>query len=439
MDQLLLGFGREDITPDGPVRMNSQCTSDEIWHPIFAHALYFQQGAEKALIINLDLRELYAHFLDYLRPVISQTTGIPVEKILFATTHNHSCPDVGASGDTPHLVDWKKRIAYPAIIRAAVAAVMDAKPVVRMTGGKAISPEINFVRRYQLSDGTWKGIATANTSEAPRVAHESKADLEYRAVRLYREGGKDLILMNYQTHAAGALAKFHTKLNADFCGELRDTVEEATGAYAVYLQGACGNTNYFTSLPEEKPREVWDYREFGVTLAKTALQALENAEELALGKLQIRAEKYMAWVNHGQDHLAGRALEISEIADPTERTEALHAIGINNRYEMWGVIRRSRLPLQNPTCLSSVSVGDFAMAFCPHEMFDILGKQLRDASPFPMTFPCNYADEYCGYMPAQCMVPHGEYEVNMCYYIPGTGETEILHLLSQLHDMRKKQ
>lgn len=82
MDQLLLGFGREDITPDGPVRMNSQCTSDEIWHPIFAHALYFQQGAEKALIINLDLRELYAHFLDYLRPVISQTTGITPEKIL---------------------------------------------------------------------------------------------------------------------------------------------------------------------------------------------------------------------------------------------------------------------------------------------------------------------------------------------------------------------
>ena len=218
MSQLMLGFGRADITPDAPVRMNSQCTHDEVWHPIFAHALYLCDGDEKALIVNLDLRELYAHFLDPLRPVVAERVGVPEDKIVFATTHNHSCPDVGASGDTPHLVDWKTRIGYPAIIAAAEAAVKDAKPVIRMTGGKAVSPQINFVRRYQLEDGTWQGIATANPSTAPRVAHESPADLEFRAVRLYRDGGKDIILMNYQTHAAGALAKFHTKLNADFCG-----------------------------------------------------------------------------------------------------------------------------------------------------------------------------------------------------------------------------
>ena len=438
MQKLLLGFGRESITPDGPVRMNSQCTSDEVWHPIFAHVLYLCQGEEKTLVVNLDLRELYTHFLDPLRPIVAEKTGVPAEKIVFATTHNHSCPDVGASGDTPPLVDWKTRIGYPGIIAAAEAAVADAKPLMRMEGGKAISPKLNFVRRYQLSDGTWKGIATANTSEAPRVAHESQADLEFRAVRLYREGGKDVILMNYQTHAAGALSKFNTKLNADFCGELRDTVEEATGAYALYLQGACGNTNYFTYLPEEKEHELRDYRDVGYALAKTALEALENAKELAIGNLQVRVEKYMAWVDHRMDAVAPRCLEIANtIDDPEEKKKAMQAIGVNNRYELWGVIRRANLPMQNPTDLSSIAIGDFAMAFCPHEMFDQLGMQLRAASPYPMTFPCNYAQVYCGYMPSQNMVPHGEYEVNMCYYIPGTGETEILHLLEQLQDMRK--
>lgn len=437
MTQVKLGFGRQSITPDYPVRMNSQCTNNEVWHEIFAHVLYLCDDTEKVLVINLDERELYAHFLDPLRPMVAEKTGVPEDKIIFCTTHNHSCPDVGASDGNAVLEKWKKELAYPGILRAAEEAVLDAKPVVRMTGGKAISPRLNFVRRYQLEDGTWKGIATANTSTSPRVAHESEADLEFRAVRLYREGGKDIVLMNYQTHAAGALSVFQDKLNADFCGELRDDVEAATGTYAVYLQGACGNTNYFTYLKEEKEKdEIRDYREVGHTLAKTALEALENSSELPLGKLRVRAEKYMAWVDHRLDHLKERALEIADMDDAAQRQEAMRQAGINNRYELWGIVRRANLPAQNPTDLSSIAIGDFAMAFCPHEMFDQLGRQLRDISPYPMTFPCNYAQVYCGYMPSQNMVPHGEYEVNMCYYIPGTGETEILRLGAQLQDMR---
>lgn len=437
MSQLMLGFAREDFTPDFPVRMNSQCTNNEVWHPICANAMYFADENEKALVIILDVRELYSHFLDPLRPVVAEKTGVAPEKIVFATTHNHSSPDCGASSSVENCIRWKEELGYPAIIRAAVAAVADAKPVVKVEGGTAMSEKISFVRRYRLEDGTWKGIATANTSKAPRVAHESDADLSLRAVRLYREGGKDVILMNYQTHAAGALAVFHDKLNADFPGDLRDAVEEATGAWSVYLQGACGNTNHFTYLAEEKEKyEKRDYRDVAASLAKTTLEALENAVELPLGALQVRAEKYLCDVNHTLDHLAPIALQVADIEPETARVEAMHANGINNRYELWAIINRSRMPMQDTVELASIAFGEFAMAFCPHEMFDELGKSLRDASPYAMTFPCNYANTYCGYMPSHRMVPHGEYEVNMCRFIPGTGETEILALLAQLQDMK---
>lgn len=438
MSELKLGFAREDFTPDFPVRMNSQCTNDEVWHPIFATALYFCDESQKVLVINLDVRELYDHFLDPLRTLVSNTTGVPFENVVFATTHNHSSPDVGASNSTENCIRWKKECGYPAILRAAAAAVADAKPVTKMTGGRATSPKINFVRRYQLEDGTWKGIATANPSTSPRVAHESDADLEMRVVRMYREGGQDVILMNYQTHAAGALAMFHEKLNADFCGEMRDTVEEATGALSVYLQGACGNTNYFTYLKEEKENyERRDYREVGVILAKTALEALENATELSLGQLKYRGENLLCPVNHTLDHLAPIAQQIADISPEEERVKAMHANGINNRYELWGIIKRSNMPQHSPVELCSIAIGDFAMAFCPHEMFDELGYRLRAISPYAMTFPCNYAQVYCGYMPSHRMVPHGEYEVNMCRFIPGTGESEILCLAAQLQDMKK--
>lgn len=439
MEKLTLGFGRGDITPNGPTRMNSQLTGVEVWHKLSANVLYFCGKEDKAVVIILDVRELYPAFIDPIREKIGEIAGVPAEKVTFATTHNHSSPDVSACTYDESVKDWMEKIGHPAILQAVQAAVADAKPVTGMEGGTAISDKVTFVRRYQLEDGTWKGIATANPSQSPRVAHESDADLEMRVVRFTREGGKDVILMNYQVHAAGALSLFRDKLNADFCGEMRDTVEEATGGLAVYLQGACGNTNNFTSLPEEKETEKRDYRELGVSLAKTALQALDAAEPLAMGKLKTRFTAFMGNVNHALDHLAPRAMEIGEMTDPEEIKKAMKEAGINNRYERGGIVNRFKMPAQLPAELTSIAMGDFAMAFCPHEMFDILGMRLRAISPYKMTFPCNYASYYRGYMPAQQMVPHGEYEVNMCWYIPGTGEAEILTLAAQLQDMKKEE
>jgi hypothetical protein len=147
----------------------------------------------------------------------------------------------------------------------------------------------------------------------------------------------------------------------------------------------------------------------------------------------------MGAVNHTLDHLAPIAEKIGEMTDPEEIQKAMQEAGINNRYERGGIVSRSRMPEKLAAELNSIAIGDFAMAFCPHEMFDILGMRLRAISPYPMTFPCNYSSYYRGYMPAHQMVPHGEYEVNMCWYVPGTGESEILTLAAQLQDMKKEE
>jgi hypothetical protein len=170
-------------------------------------------------------------------------------------------------------------------------------------------------------------------------------------------------------------------------------------------------------------------------LAKTALKALGNAKELPLGKLQYRQQVYMAPVDHRRDDVAPRALEIAQMKDPEERKAALKESGINNHLIQWSIIRKYRMEKEQETELCSISLGEFSLAFCPHEMFNSLGQKLRNASPYEMTFFCNYAQIYRGYMPALEMVPHGEYEVDTCYYLPGTGEKELEILLTQLQDM----
>lgn len=435
MEQLKIGYARADFSPDKPVRMNSQHTGEIVKEPICATALYLTQGDTRVLVIGMDVRNVYEYFAAEAKKMVSKATGVPEEAILFHTPHNHSSPDCSAM-ENETVIDWRERIGYPGIVRAAKAAVADAKPVTGMTGGRAVSEKLNFVRRYQREDGSWVGIATANPSKAPIVAHENEADMELRAVRITRNGGKDIILVNYQTHAAGALGQFPTQINADFVGPLRDKLEKEENALVLYLQGACGNTNYKSRLASEKPMNKEYYWEIGESLADTARQALAQAQEMTLGTLKLWVGTVTCTVNHIKDHLAQQAEKIAEVEDPDKRLEMMHSIGIASRYERGAIIKRSGMPATEQMELAAVSIGDFAMAFNPVEMFDTNGVQLRKASPFAITFPCSYSLNYRGYMPSHQAFPHGEYEAYMCNYLPGTGENIVLALLAALQDMK---
>lgn len=435
MGKLKLGYARENFSPDKPVRMNGSKTGKTVYQPVCVTGLSFRQGQTRVLVLDMDMRQPNDHFLDIVKPMVAQATGIPQENIVFQTTHNHSYPDISCKDD-PAVIDWRTRIGIPAIVRAAEAAVADEKVIIGMEGGTAITANINAVRRYQRADGTWRGIATANPSKAPIVAHESEADPELRAVRIHRDGGKAVVLVNYQTHAASALVQMPEAINADFVGPLRDKLEKEDDVLVAYLQGACGNCNYLTRLPSEIPSSIRAFEKVGEALAEYTRQALAQAKPLALGKLQYRSGSLACTVNHTKDHLAPQAIEIGKEPDPDKKLAMMHAVGIDNRYERGAIIKRLDMPEIEQMEMAELAIGDLAFTFDPVELFDTCGKQLRDASPYPMTFNCCYALNYRGYMPAHDCWPHGEYEVVMCHYLPGTGESMVLYHLAQLKSMR---
>ena len=61
MEKLKLGYAREDFSPDKPVSMNSQKTGETVYQPIYVTALSFSQGDTRALIVGVDLRNVYEH------------------------------------------------------------------------------------------------------------------------------------------------------------------------------------------------------------------------------------------------------------------------------------------------------------------------------------------------------------------------------------------
>lgn len=432
----MLGIGREDFSPDKPVRMNSKRTGEYVREPIYATALSFRQGDNRAMLVSVDLRQIYEHFTDQIKPLVAEATGIKAENIIFTTNHNHSCPDISSTANEG-VIDWKERIGIPAIIRAAKAAVADEQEVTGMVGGTGFVDRMGYVRRNQRADGVWSGIFYCNPNKLPVERHESDADRSFRVVRITRKNAKSLILVHCQIHCSSALGEQIDAICADFVGPLREKLEEAEDCIGLYLQGACGNINQNTLKEDEKEFEIKDYRTRGESMAKWALEALENAQPLKIGELKCMYSGVDCYVNHTRDHLVEQIQKIKEEVEDTEiRKERFKEIGIPHPWVADLACRLSQREETQTIPLAALSLGDLALTFDPNELFDQCGVMLRDASPFAMTMNCGYSIGYYGYVPAHQCWPHGNYEVEMCHYMCGTGERIVVAHLSNLNKLK---
>jgi len=435
MKQLSLGFGRCDFTPDVPVSMNSSRTGTEIGDRLYATCLAWQDENGIVLQYSLDLRNIYAPFYEMISNAVAEKTGIPTDRLLLSVTHNHSSPDIALLG-RPEIAAWVEKVGLPAACQAGLDAMADLAPVTGAEGGTTITEKLGFVRRYQRADGTWRGIGSPK-SDSPIVRAESAADPELRAVRIHREGKKDVVLVNFQAHAASGLGSHPTLVHADFVGPLRRDVEKECDCLMIYLQGACGNVNCNAQLPEDKIGWPGDCFQIGKAMAKDVAEALAEAKPLSLNGMRLVNAPLKCTVNHAKTHLAEKAKEIRNVEDPELKEKMMREAGITSRYEIGAIIKRSAFGEFRDMPLSTLVLGDLAMGFAPVELFDTCGKAFRDASPYAMTFFCGYTNGSHSYMPSAPAFPHFGYEVLECHYVGGTGEMIALKLAAMLNQTKK--
>lgn len=409
------GFARADISPYGySVRMNSSSTAVKVKDPIYATCIAVSDGEQIALFYSLDIRNTTKG--EEMLNAVSRAMGIPKENMFFTATHNHSGPDPTAS--TADVTRWYSTF-YKEIVRIAKEAIADLAPS-EIFIGKATAPEgSSFVRRYQRADGSWDGIHNANTSTEPVVAYESDADKELRTVRFERGEKSDIVLCNWQAHAAHALSSYKDAITADFITNLRDGVEGTLDVDFAYFQGAAGDVN-FSSHMNDKKYDGWE--EIGEILVDVVKEALANETPAASGKLQITKSVLEGVVRKETAERVNQAKEISNTSSGEERSALIGKYGFNSLYEVSAVIKRAGMGETSSLPLYCISFGDVAFASAPFEMFNTNGIELRAASPYAMTFNCSYTNGACGYMPSAVAFEHGGYEVDTCYFESGTGE-----------------
>ncbi|MBE6713187.1 MAG: hypothetical protein E7580_06685 [Ruminococcaceae bacterium] len=440
MNTLQIGFARECYSPDKPMPQNSKRTGYSVLTDIYVTCVAMKNGEKTVLIFSNDLRGLAEQWVKKYRENVMEETGLPDECIQITVTHNHSGPDISYYHRREDVADWVDRICFPAVRRAASAALADLAPVTRVTSGKTDVENVTFARRYLRTDGTFSGIQGSNGSDAPLSHHENEADTQLRVLRFYREGKKDVVFANFQVHAATALGASHDVICSDFLHEFRRVVEESGELSVLYLQGGCGNLNTYSKLYPDACNK--DYDRAGRLLGEGVLRALEHEEERHFDGLCVQKEYYTGIVDHTRDHLLEKAQEVQKIIrengldDKTGR-EIYTEAGFSGRLDCSAIVTKSRMEKTAQIPLCTICFGDVGMTFAPFEMFDTNCIQIREASPFEFTLTVCYANARHHYLPSAYSFTNGGYECQQCYYIPGTGETVALEFLKQLKKAKK--
>jgi len=357
---------------------------------ICATAVAISDGEETAVLITLDILELALKDNDIIRDMISEAFGVKRDAIFVHSTHSHSTPEVSGHmyPPCPEYVDY----FYKRVRDAAGFAIADMKEsTAYIATGK--TTDCTYVRRYILSDGTGK---TNPKPDADVIGPETEPDASVPFIKIEREGGHDIAIVNFGAHPCSCAGK---RITADFVHFVRLTLEEALvdvadgrGCKVAFFSAALGD-----AVPKgyDSPLEYgYKYsRHIGRCIAAAVLREYTYAEPANTDKL---------------------IFEIDEIEIPS--------------------FKKTGEPYK--LLLSCVAIGDIAFIGFPGEPYTEIGRRVKQGSPFKLTIPTCNTNDWRGYIPMEYSYPYGGYGVDNNGIRPGGAEIFIDKALELLNKIK---
>lgn len=437
--QFMVGYGRQDITPEEPVALMGYGRTDKRISTAYLDPLYFScvamRDAEGGTILMMSVDTIAGGFTKAIKDSISKATGIPAQNITITATHTHSGPDM--DNTTLSYTATYNAMYKEKALKAAEDAVADLKPA-KMYYATIETEGLNFVRHYKMLDGSYAGDNFGDFSIGIED-YATPVDPTMHLLKFTREGGEDVIMMNWRAHASMTGGSSKTQISADFVGGVRMYLEEKLGCNFAYYQGCAGNVNPRSRIEADTPTDK--YKEFGQKLGDFALLALEEAEELPTGPVRALEMTLTTNVNHTLDHLKEPAKAMSDYYNETGDWDGAKAMGkehgIRSPYMASAIVSHADMDPTFDEDLTCLAIGDsVAFATAPNELFDTTGVFIEENSPFDKTIVLGYTNGQRGYVPSQLAYDYTCYESDTTRFAPGTAEQIADHLLRMLEQLK---
>ena len=429
-----VGYSRYDISPTTNILLKDGKLMTGVADPIYTTCVAVHDGDTTVLIYTIDVSNIKEDQYELIRKRVSTAVSLPVENIIICPTHNHSAPQPGIPGSNPNNVSWTFNVVHTGMIESAKEAIADLDDAeIHTATGKTTG--MAFVRRYFLTDGSFKSIQSANQSTASYASYESDADDTVQVIRFVRENKKDVVLANWQAHVAHAIGVHKESISGDFVGIARKIAESLDEdiLFAMYI-GASGNINLNAKVPGTQ--KYTDYTQVGRALGRVIVDTFTTMEKVEAGKINISSTKYVATVRKDTEKRVAEAKRVYAKKDADNYEDLILEYGFETKYDVeYTIFRNDELGATDELPLTAVSFGDIGFATVPFEMFDTNGMEIKEGSPFRTTFVLTNTGDSMAYVPSALAVPNGGYEVYTTHYEFGTGEK----VASALVDLLKGQ
>lgn len=419
MNKFTAGFGRLDVTPPLGVFIGGGWNArygQGVLDPLYVNAVAFGDGEQSAVLLVLDNLGLYGITGETWHHQVAEKLSLAPGSVIIACTHSHTTPSVG----TDELYDkW----LFRRLCDAATIALNDRKPVTDVKWVEERAEGMAYVRRYKLKDGTVMTNPAGSYLDLI-VDFANENDDTMRVVRIQREEGEEIALVNFQAHPDNIGGDWYS---ADYPGAFRNKVEQLReNTKCIFLDGCQGQMviDYRAPGKPKKPASHEKATTYGHKLAEMAAAMFDHTVSTG-----------MTGMSFGQ-----KAVDLKTKRDPArvpeaERVIALHEAGkdleIHPMQKIANYIlseSRQLVRLEKnkqdykPTAVSGITFCGLALVGMPGEPFNEVGKQVRGNSKFPATcLMCNANGAY-GYFPTAEGHDQGGYESYNTPYIKGTAE-----------------
>ena len=440
------GFARLDVTPPLHEPLQGYFTerfAKSIMDPLFLNALALREGDETVLLIAADLQCVMTDVCSEIRERVSQRTGVPKEKVLFAVLHIHTSLVLGDwewTVTTPCTDADYMDLLYRKCCDVAQMAMADLGDATLYLGERETAEPISFVRRYRMKDGTVR--CNPGFKHQSEIAHPmGNADNTVRIARFAREGKNDIALVNFATHPDVIGGQ---RYSADWPGFARRFVEKYfPGVSCVLVNGCQGDVNHIDFLGWKGGLDTREARyahseKMGRVIADAVRDEWKTLERAQTGALFAAAEDvFVAYNTQGIERYdEAKALyegfKNGTAGEKNENGMTLpEAKRIYNMHTRHGTIYR-------PVPVSVIALGRFALVGIGGEPFTPYMERLRAAFPERLLMTACCANGYAGYLPTKQAFAEGSYEVSNSIFVDSLEDEVVSAAVGLLQSAEEK-
>ena len=377
---LKAGAAAVDITPAEAVPMSGYAgregATGEVHDQIFARAIVFDDGTQKACLIQADLIGFGHDFADEITGRITDKTGIPANNIMLIAAHNHGGPSTrvyGEGKDNKALDKYIKELKNKLV---DVAITANKTPEVVETGFGLGRCTMNINRRARQANGDiWLG----RNPDGP-------CDRDVAIMRIDKANGDPAALfVNWPCHATTG-GQENLKITGDWPGATARHVQKHYGENVpvAVTAGASADIN-----PIYGPNNRFgDIDAIGLILGEEIVSVTEAIKTTpATGIKAVRRNIIVPGKKRSASRKAGETIE------PGEDEE----------------IR-----------LSVIKIGNIVFAGISGELMTEIGMEVKNNSPFRNTIIVTHCNGSSGYLCTDKAYKEGGYEPMVSRVMPGT-------------------